>query len=417
MYRHRPPSLFSLSLLKPLLFFLLGFLAAFHLKLTANLKAMPIEQPLPPPSPLPSPSPLPRPHFTATLHTHTGKHDMFTKPLAKALAMVNISVTAITKNVSIPPYMHMLYLQRHLSKRRPHKWLLDFADNAYAFEPRWLDWSDHYFKSSLNWDFFNWASPKAVDARYYGGLNDEIQRGYLKLVKSGKVHPIPLLRGEFDMTRPLNTATAKSPRKFILSTLSYHVTSKNTGEARLRLYRMVRDRYRNESRFQFHVIMPDSGWQIMQSSFLKGKDIHTHEAITSMIKNSWFWLNLSGMMFSQSTRLEMVCAHGAAVVSDYIYPAWAKKFPVFPLSMDSQGTEFDERRIIHELDYLVGHYQEVYQELWKTQRTWCATLFHPAYWVHHLLRHVPGQPYAPFLTDEAASDYYYHRSPSASLDI
>lgn len=278
---------------------------------------------------------------------------------------------------------------------------------------RSLEWADKYFKVSWNQDFLE-SNEKAFIALKKGLVSSQELLNLKKFNRTGKMEGIAYLSGKYGRKK------VKGKKDAILSTISHHVTT-TTGKSRMKLYELLTKNF-SSKRDRLHLHVLDQRQQIIKTKFLwyqrylfkspkmEGKDPSNEYFFSKFVSESWFWLNLGGIGFSQPNRLEVACQYGAAVVSDYIYASWAKSFPAYYLDVDTELDIINETRLAYQIEYLLQNYESLFEKLYKEQNVWCRANFDPKYWLHFILRNVKNQPFKALIKDQEVLNFIYGKT-------
>ncbi|KAI3659719.1 hypothetical protein MP638_005193 [Amoeboaphelidium occidentale] len=347
---------------------------------------------------------------------------MKSQPSAERVAPIKLAfdlneiLYTIVEDETVPPYHWAIEFKNGSTSNCDGdtiaKYALDNVDSCEDVNTKLFNWSDKYFKTSWNAEFIKFSS-KGIQAVEKNLLSTASYKRLMELQNSGKMFSIPYASGYYAEGEPVPLIEKKA----IFSTLSHHVVT-TTGNARMELYNLINASFPADERIQMHIIdsrgsikKTKGEWYentIFSSPILEGKNPYNSVAFREFVQNSWFWLNLGGIGFSQPNRLEVACRFRAAVVSDVIYAEWAQDFPAYYLSVDTELHKMDTDLVRREMKLLVENYKEIYGDLWPKQEEWCHTRFWPRNWLHYMLRELPNQPLKHVLRkDTAAMKFYY----------
>lgn len=259
---------------------------------------------------------------------------------------------------------------------------IDTADDALRIDHECLAKSDLYFKSSLVREFV----PRVV-------LDVELRK---------RLHPFAIKRGAwFCCDKFIDLGP---PRSTVLT--SYSGGTSFVVAERGQLYEFLRNAAGNDSALVDLFVTSGSRYDSSRVSF-ECKSQFTLDCYYQFLRGSYFMLNLQGIGLSQPLRLEDACITQTAVVSEAIFVDAARDFPAYFISCNTHATSkdfalprngstavIDAGALRDELQNLFANYKSIFRTLLRQQHSWCKRHISDAAFIHQLLKHVSGTPFA-----------------------
>ena len=296
-----------------------------------------------------------------------------------------------------------------------YEFAIDLLDDSTYTHQAVAGTAAAYFKTSRSTELLERFDPASLPGnenvpilvrRSGRKFMEERQAGYR--IYRDRLFPIPLRKAA---PPGLNPDLGSYQRRAVLLTMSYHVASNDMAPERIRLYQALRAIAPAWQDIDLHVI--DSGNKTgSSSSLLYGsprlveRDPGVAREYFRFVGESYFMLNLPGIWASQPYRLYDACYADTAVVSTHIYADTARGFPHYPLrGSDPMRGYLNTTLLEAEVRFLLSNYLAIFADLIVAQRDWCETNMSDLAYLHHILRHIPGQPFGPTLRDRSASLY------------
>jgi len=192
-------------------------------------------------------------------------------------------------------------------------------------------------------------------------------------------------------------------KKIVLTTQSFH-TANNFGAERMKLYEELLRIIPDRKIFDLDIIEQYSQNKThrYKSDRLEGKDIYDGFVYLKFLGESYFMINLVGIAGSQPYRIHDACMARTAMISDYIYADGALSFPRYQLnSLDTQRSFMNVELFEQEILNLVENHKSIFNLLMPKQIEWCETYFSDITYIHHILQHLPSQPFKSHLLKQS----------------